>query len=223
MLRKYFYLSLYITIIFTLSPSNFLYVQAEEDGDISVKEAIENEEGTVNSSETKAPNENITENEAEQEVPTFESQFSWFDFIKMIFALAVVIILIYVVLRFINQRNRGLGHARMIESLGGISLGTNRSIQLVKIGERIFIIGVGENIQLLEEIDSENEKRRLLQMRDAFMPGSQGILDMWLNKKNNTNVNEEKDDFRSMLKDQLETLSEGRKKVYDKYKGKEEK
>ena len=46
--------------------------------------------------------------------------------------------------------------------MGGTGLGGNRSIQLVKVGDRILIVGVGEDIQLLTEIKDEAERNQLL-------------------------------------------------------------
>ena len=44
----------------------------------------------------------------------------------------------------------------------GTTLGANRSVQLIKIGNQLLIVGVGENIQLLKEIDDEQEYEQII-------------------------------------------------------------
>ena len=46
-----------------------------------------------------------------------------------------------------------------IRSLGGVPLGQNKSIQIVEIGHSLFVVGVGENIQLLDKIIDADEVR----------------------------------------------------------------
>lgn len=82
---------------------------------------------------------------------------SAFDFVKMIFALLFVIVLIYGLVKLMNKRNRLLKPFQYVENIGGTSVGQNRSIQLIKVGKSVLVVGVGETIQLLKEI--EDEKR----------------------------------------------------------------
>ena len=63
---------------------------------------------------------------------------------------------------FISKKTKSYQKANFIENLGGTNLGSNRSIQLVKVGNRVLIVGVGEDIQLLTEIEDEAERKQLL-------------------------------------------------------------
>ncbi|PPD50162.1 MAG: flagellar biosynthesis protein FliO, partial [Methylotenera sp.] len=38
----------------------------------------------------------------------------------------------------------------------GVPLGKDRSVQLVKLGEQVYVLGVGESIQLIDRIDAES-------------------------------------------------------------------
>ena len=49
-----------------------------------------------------------------------------------------------------------------MKNLGGLSLGAQKSAQLIQIGNRLYIVGVGDNITLLKEIDNEEEMNQLL-------------------------------------------------------------
>ncbi len=186
----------------------------------NVNEQVEIEQDQ-NQNKPETNNGNQSEQETtETDIPEFESQFSWFDFVKMFFALGIVIALIYIILRFINKKNQLFGQMRAMENLGGLSLGTNRSIQLVRIGERIFVVGVGESIQLLKEITSPEEIEQLTNKTQTQpLDISQTILNKWLPSKGQQNESKGTQmDFRNLLKDQLSELSEGRKKIYEKFK-----
>ena len=50
-----------------------------------------------------------------------------------------------------------------VKTLGGATLGGNRSVQMVKVGNSILVVGVGENVQLLKEINNETEIEEILQ------------------------------------------------------------
>ena len=88
---------------------------------------------------------------------------SIWDFLRMIFVMIFVVALLYFVLRFIGKKTKSYQKANFIENLGGTNLGGNRSVQLVKVGERVLIVGVGEDIQLLTEIEDEAERKQLLE------------------------------------------------------------
>lgn len=212
-------------ILFFYAPFG-LNVQAETDnGNQTVDQMFSN--GTKNAQESKANNEKADKpaNEEDQgfadtEAPEFENQFSWFDFVKMFFALAVVIALIYIILRFINKKNRLFAQMKTMENLGGISLGPNRSIQLVRIGETVLVVGVGESIQLLKEITSQEEIEKLM-TQNEIQPVQVGQTILNKIMHNSDNQNQQKSSVKSFshfLKGQLEDLAEGRKKVYEKIK-----
>ncbi len=61
-------------------------------------------------------------------------------------------ILIFV-LRFLNKRNQNYQQNSVIRNLGGHSVGAQKSVQLLQIGNQIYVVGVGEDVQLLKEID----------------------------------------------------------------------
>lgn len=141
-----------------------------------------------------------------------------FDYIKMIFALVFVVALIYFLLKFINQKSKSFQQTKLIHNLGGTTLGGNRSVQLVKVGDRILILGVGEDIQLLKEIDGSEEKEEILNYYEDKSQGLQQpkiLFSQWLGKKTRTDTPEVKEDqsFQSLLKSQIEDIRKGRKKM----------
>ncbi|MGV3467025.1 MAG: flagellar biosynthetic protein FliO [Heyndrickxia sp.] len=150
------------------------------------------------------------------------------DVVKMIFALILVIALLYYLLKFINKKSRNYQQNRIVQNFGGTSLGGNRSLQIVKAGKRILIIGVGEDIRLLKEIDDQQEIEEFIQQFDAEMERSMEPRDIVskLSKrinslKKNTETTKQQPSFQNLLKEQLTNIKKDRKNMLRKLDQKE--
>ncbi|MCE4048300.1 flagellar biosynthetic protein FliO [Bacillus sp. Au-Bac7] len=147
---------------------------------------------------------------------------TFWDFVRMIFATLFVIALLYVVLRFINKRNHVFKSTQIIENLGGTTLGANRSIQIVKVGKRLLVVGVGESIQLIKEIDDEEEYKSLIkdynQKMDQLIQPSDIVTKVMNGIKNYPNQKQQQQSFASHLKKQLQEVSNGRKEIMNELK-----
>lgn len=137
------------------------------------------------------------------------------EFLRMIFATIFVVGLLYIILKFINKKSKSFQKANSVENLGGTSLGANRSVQLVKVGGRILVVGVGENIQLLKEIDNPEEYEQLMKdynekMDQMIQPGefATKLKNKWLKKREI-----ETNSFSSEFKNQLDQMSGSRKNL----------
>lgn len=142
---------------------------------------------------------------------------SIFDFIKMMFALLFVLALLYGALKLINSKNR-VGNGRSVENIGGTNLGNNKSLQLVKVGNSILVVGVGDSINLLKEITDEEEREQLLQSyrdRADSVPLHSDKLTGWIQKLKEAKKSRNQSGFSILLQDQLGQLSEDRKKKMD--------
>ncbi|WP_077617826.1 flagellar biosynthetic protein FliO [Bacillus sinesaloumensis] len=145
------------------------------------------------------------------------------DFFRMIFTTLFVLALIYFLLKFVNKRNRMNNQNRFIENLGGTSLGTNRSIQIVKVGERILVVGVGESIQLLKEIEETDEINEILEQHNATLESMikpRDVINRFFEKRNEAK-DKDKPLFSSILQKQLTELKQGRKKIVEQLENKE--
>lgn len=220
-MRKWFLL----VLILFIAPFG-TYVQAEPDyGSQTVDQMIKENNKQTSNDENKIERRHVgaekTENDGflQEDPPSFDSGFHLFDFVKMFLALAIIIALIYLILRFVHKKNRLFGQMKTMENLGGISLGPNRSIQLVRIGDSIFVIGVGETIQLLKEITSQEEIEKILKQNDLQpLDGMSSLFNNGKRKKAPEEGHGSVNSFRQMLIGQLEELAEGRKKIYEKIK-----
>jgi flagellar protein FliO/FliZ len=87
--------------------------------------------------------------------------------VAVILTLALIIVLIILLIRFLASRNQFWSRAGAIRHLGGIGVGQHKSVQLVQVGEKLYVIGVGNDIRLLDTIDDEAEIREIL---DSLAP-----------------------------------------------------
>src|SRR5690625_3223067 len=93
----------------------------------------------------------------------FQETSFFFNVVKMVFALLLILALIFLLSKLMNKKNKNIQQLNVMENMGGISVGQNKSIQIVRIGASFYVIGVGENIELLKEITDENLQQELLQ------------------------------------------------------------
>lgn len=159
--------------------------------------------------------QNQEEDNAKDDVPLSTTSDTVWTFVKVILVLALVIALIYLLLRFINKKTRSFTDGRKVQSIGGINVGSNRSVQLIKVGERIFVIGVGESVSLLKEIDDSGEVEQL-QMEsehEDVIDHSMVKFRDWLKKPRKKKDSEP--DFKRMLEGKLEQITQERKQAIE--------
>ncbi len=139
------------------------------------------------------------------------------DFIKMILATVFVVVLIYFLFKFLNKKNREYQHTALMQNLGGIKVGANRSVQIIKIGDRVFIIGVGENVNLIKELNSEDVQLLLTKYNDYLenLAGPGDIFSRLLQRKEEMKRKEDKPVFSTVLDEQFEDMNKKRKEVYE--------
>ena len=216
-LKKWLQVSLAIVIVF----SGAIQVHAQNQDD-TVKNFFEPENSKTD--KTDKSKESLSTNSQSTDEATNPEKvgISGWEFLRMILATIFVVMLLYIVLRFVGKKGRTYQKANSVENLGGTSLGANRSVQLVKVGGRILVVGVGENIQLLKEIDDPKEYEQLIEdyngkMEQMIQPRDfvAKMKGKWL-KKDETETNS----FSSEFKNQLEKMSKSRKKLLKELDGK---
>ncbi|WP_101843893.1 flagellar biosynthetic protein FliO [Halobacillus sp. Marseille-P3879] len=141
-----------------------------------------------------------------------ESPSIIWNIIKLIFALLVVLALIYGLLKFFNKRNKLFQKSRAMEALGGITLAPNRSLQAVRIGEKYFVVGVGESIDLITEITDKQTIESLTREESDFV--NKGVNHIkQLSKKNQSDSTRKNStiQFQQLFEKQLKEMKEKRK------------
>lgn len=143
---------------------------------------------------------------------------SWWDYVKTLLALLFVIGLLFALLKFINRKNRMFDQHRLMTNVGGLSLGQQKSIQLVVIGQSYYLIGVGDEVRLLKEITDPVEIEALqsyldedeLQSSSSFVNTLMTMLP--LGKREAADESDQPADFKKMFTSRLDELKAERKK-----------
>jgi flagellar protein FliO/FliZ len=148
-----------------------------------------------------------------------------FDLIKMVFALFLILALIYILLKFLNKRNKIFNQVKALENLGGIAVGPSKSIQIIRVGNKLYLVGVGENVQLLEEISDEEMKVEILksyQEQPEFK--AENILSLFQRKtkENTEEINKQPTEFKNLFTNELEKLKQNRRNLMNKHTEKED-
>ncbi len=223
-------LYLSICIAFLLSISVPLGTEAAVDSNESIKESFERiNKGTAPDAEPEENKELDQEENTPQEASSSGVSITAWDYIKMIFALVFVIALLYGLLRFINKRNRSFQHNQLIHNLGGVGVGQGKSIQLMQIGNSLYLVGIGENINLLKEITDPQEIEELTKLYEDKLGSAQTlpyIMEL-MNKLSKNKIhktkNNENPSFNETFQKKLDDIKRDRSEVLKDWKTKERK
>jgi len=146
------------------------------------------------------------------------------EMIWILFVLAVIVCLIILLLRLLGKRNRGFGMNRALRSLGGFPLGPNKSMQIVEWNGRIYVLGIGENVTMLEAITEPDQVAALLAEYDSAQEAMGPAIPAWLRKltqrghspagrESSVPEREERPSFEEALEIRLRQLAERRRRA----------
>ncbi|PUB14662.1 flagellar biosynthetic protein FliO [Paenisporosarcina sp. OV554] len=77
--------------------------------------------------------------------------------IKLIFYTLLILVMIYALIKFLALRQKKLQPNQAVKLMGGTPLGNNKSLQLVKVGKKVYLIGVGDQVTLIKEFSESDE------------------------------------------------------------------
>lgn len=77
--------------------------------------------------------------------------------VKVVFFLILIIGIFLLIIKFLSKKKWQWSQGRAVKTLGGLPLGPNKSVQIVEIGRSIYVIGVGEDVRLIQKIDDPEE------------------------------------------------------------------
>lgn len=197
-----------IVLAFFLAPS-FTYAE------MNVKDCLESEDCFESEAvpAEQLNEEQLLDNE-EFEQPSFA-----LNIIKTIVALLLVLALIYLLLMFLKRRNQMYQQSSVLQNLGGVSVGQNKSVQLVRVGDKVFLIGVGENVEMLEEVTDESLKEQLLHTNAENSEQFPLLQQLFQKKKKKGIISSARDNqsFTDAFNEELTKLKENRKQYVDRY------
>lgn len=173
------------------------------------------------------PDSRIESNETDADTTTSESASvgmgAW-EYIKIFLALLFVLGLLLFVLRFLNRRNMNYQQNSMIQNLGGESVGTQKSVQLLQIGSKVYVVGVGEDVQLLQVISDPEEVEHILALHREKVgntTASPYIIELFNKMREKGPVEETPRKFSDMLDKQLSQIKKERSEGLERWKEKE--
>ncbi|QQK80243.1 flagellar biosynthetic protein FliO [Salicibibacter cibi] len=126
----------------------------EAFADNSVRDALENNEGVGEG------------NEEREEAEESGEQSLWGVLFQLGLALGAVILVMFFLLKLLANRTNRFQATSTMQNLGGIGLGQQKSVQLIRVGDRLLVVGVGQSIQLLREIEDEAEAKALIALAE---------------------------------------------------------
>lgn len=194
---------------------------ADNNPDNSVSDWYGDENENGEKSEDGTNSKNVIDNDEPAADRTQEEAavgLSWWDYTKTLLALLFVVGLLLALLKFINRKNRMFDQHRLMKNIGGLSLGQQKSIQLVVIGDSYYLIGVGDEVRLLKEITNPEEIAALESYFDEdelqTPPGlvNKLLTMLPLTKGETADESEQPADFKKMFTSRLDELKAERKK-----------
>jgi flagellar protein FliO/FliZ len=139
---------------------------------------------------------------------------------QVMFFLILIIALFFVLIKFLAKKNQYSPFGRSIRSLGGVPLGTNKSIQIVEIGHSLYVVGVGENIQLLQKIDDPEEVAYVTELLTSSQSDQTSFLSVgkWIEKLRGSKKEIEEEveitsSFQQVFHDKLQRVTTRNKNV----------
>jgi flagellar protein FliO/FliZ len=138
--------------------------------------------------------------------------------LMIVLYLALIIGLFLVIIRLIAKRNRLALPGRIVRTLGGTSLGPNKSVQVVEIGGAFYILGVGENIGLIAKIDNPEEIEAIRLTMQGPQPGASSFstLAQWWEKRKGRGPSEQEwseSDFGEIFQERMMAVKDSRRSV----------
>lgn len=219
------WISLSFIMFICLFPQTVL---AEDDNGSVLDAYRQSSTDEADISETE-PNVEITDQPEESEPSLFEGDNEevsfWGLVIRFLLALALVVVLIYVLLKLMNKFTSKQGQLNNLENLGGVSVGMNKSVQLVKVGTKVYLLGVGDTVELLTEITDQAFIDQLMSNSqvpgaDLFSKVTQSFQQKQSKSEDNSSPNEPRNDsFSTLFKGELEQMKQKQEKIRQNIKG----
>lgn len=157
------------------------------------------------------------------ELPVFQGGSSLSVFwmiLRVILFLVVIIGIFLVIMKTVSQKGKLFRADRSLRTIGGVGLGQNKSVQLVQIGNALYVLGVGEEVGLVDKITDEAEIRFILDNlhpAPAAGTGSFPAVGDWLKGLGkNRSSSEELDvtpSFQAVFQEKMMKMANRQKKV----------
>ncbi|MFM9327102.1 flagellar biosynthetic protein FliO [Paenibacillus mesotrionivorans] len=140
--------------------------------------------------------------------------------LKVILFLVVIIGIFLVIMKTVSQKGKLFRADRSLRTIGGVGLGQNKSVQLVQIGNALYVLGVGEEVGLVDKITDEAEIRYILDNLHASPAAGTGTFSSvggWLKGFDKNRPSSEELDvtpsFQAVFQEKMMKMANRQKKV----------
>lgn len=139
--------------------------------------------------------------------------------VKVVLFLIVIIGIFLLIMKVVSQKNKVFQSGRSIKSIGGLGLGPNKSVQLVQIGRSLYILGVGNDVELVSRIDDPDEIQYIIDHMQAGSGDFKGFqsLGEWVRKLGKRQGDPEDLDmtpsFQAIFQEKMQRVANRQKKV----------
>jgi flagellar protein FliO/FliZ len=146
----------------------------------------------------------------------------------VIFCLILIIALFFIIIKVISQKNKLLTAGRSIKTIGGVSLGQNKSLQVVEVGHTLFVVGVGDNVQLVSKIEDAEEIEYIIEHlhirgnKDFLKFQSLGTWFKGLRGQQNVEEEDLSASFQQVFHEKMERISNRKQRVDELFQNEDE-
>lgn len=139
--------------------------------------------------------------------------------LKVILFLVVIIGIFLFIMKILSQKNKMFQSSRSIKSIGGLGLGPNKSVQVVQIGNSLYILGVGNDVELVSRIDDPEEIQYIVEHMHAGSGDFKGWMSFGGWMKNMAKPKGQAEDldmtpsFQAVFQEKMQRIANRQKKV----------
>ncbi|WP_051217488.1 flagellar biosynthetic protein FliO [Paenibacillus assamensis] len=140
--------------------------------------------------------------------------------LTVLMSLGLIIVLIVLFIKILSRKSRMWQMNQNIRTLGGTGLGQNKSLQIVEVGGVIYVLGVGDDITVIDKISDEEQVAVWLasfqqQQAPSGVSLPPTLVEWWNKRRGNTSAshsnalnmeNESTTTFHEMFQSKLEQL-----------------
>lgn len=81
---------------------------------------------------------------------------------SVVFVLIIIVICIVLLIRFLGRKNQSFFQKRTMRVIGGVGLGPSKSLQIVEVGSKLYILGIGDDVNRIDTLSDPEEIRALV-------------------------------------------------------------
>lgn len=120
--------------------------------------------------------------------------------VQLVISLAVVIGMMWLLVKFLQLRSKWLTGHQPLKVIGAVGVGPQKTIQLVEIGDVLYVLGIGQDVTLLRVIDDPEELERI---KEDFTGTRDNTRFSWLERFRARREQPPQTDFTAVLEDKL--------------------